>query len=951
MPSINTCLAAAVAFVCAASAPAVVINVPGDQPTIAAAILAAAPNGDEIVVAPGLYLQTGTLDPLGKNIVIRSIGGAAVTTIQGSGAASTRVFNFHTGETPSFVLDGFTITGGTLGAIRIGGTADGFTSAAPPSGNPGASPTIRNCIFENNASASSDGGAITVGVSDSAGFNIGHSTPLIENCVFRNNTGTSATLSSARGGAINVSGGAPTIRNCSFIGNNSNRAGGAIGIAANSLIVPNLTVVIDGCTFSANTCGATSASAGGCPGIHIAGRNVNIMNSVIENHTYTGTANVGALAIVLAGSTVATPPYTLNLTGTTIRNNYRSASTGSANRPLVLVVTPATINLTGGAFENNGFRASDGAELGFNAGISLSPASPEQCTLNITGTTFNGNSTSATTPTGNTPLITGTSAATAGAGGIASATITNAAFTNNEVSAIFFNNGAGSVVFSGGAISGSTGGAGMIVANPIASLSITGTSLSGNSGLINVSGAASGSAAGSFTLQDAAFSANAGGSISAANFTTATITGGSVSGQLTSVTPINLSGSGSHHVRGTTFSGNTWSTGSGPRQIVCTGDGGAGSLEISNCVFTGTTSGQSSAGLISATDLASVNIAGSTFSGNNLTSIGASSLVSIDAVTTVTISNSMFENNTTGAIDLNDAPGTITGSTFRNNDYGVNAGSTSAASLTVVGSAFLGGTNNGGAPAGVSIYDIVSVTIRSCRFGGNEDGGVSLGGTGSHIVTNSLISGSTGDSGAIRIAESASAAISNCTLAGNTTSGGGAGGVTVADAASATIINTISYGNTAPEIDELSTTGTVTVSFSNVQGGFAGPSNIDAAPTYVDPDGPDNLASTADDDYRLASGSAGIDAGSNAGVPGGLAMDLAGAARIVGAAVDVGAFEFQPPACPADFNNSGSVTVQDIFDFLAAYFAGDPSADFNNSGSVTVQDIFDFLAAYFAGCN
>ena len=54
--------------------------------------------------------------------------------------------------------------------------------------------------------------------------------------------------------------------------------------------------------------------------------------------------------------------------------------------------------------------------------------------------------------------------------------------------------------------------------------------------------------------------------------------------------------------------------------------------------------------------------------------------------------------------------------------------------------------------------------------------------------------------------------------------------------------------------------------------------------------------------------------------------------------------------CPADFNGSGATSVQDIFDFLAAYFANDPRADFNNSGTVSVQDIFDFLAAYFAGC-
>jgi hypothetical protein len=54
--------------------------------------------------------------------------------------------------------------------------------------------------------------------------------------------------------------------------------------------------------------------------------------------------------------------------------------------------------------------------------------------------------------------------------------------------------------------------------------------------------------------------------------------------------------------------------------------------------------------------------------------------------------------------------------------------------------------------------------------------------------------------------------------------------------------------------------------------------------------------------------------------------------------------------CAADFNCSGAITVQDIFDFLAAYFAGNPLADFNGSGGISVQDIFDFLAAYFAGC-
>ncbi len=56
------------------------------------------------------------------------------------------------------------------------------------------------------------------------------------------------------------------------------------------------------------------------------------------------------------------------------------------------------------------------------------------------------------------------------------------------------------------------------------------------------------------------------------------------------------------------------------------------------------------------------------------------------------------------------------------------------------------------------------------------------------------------------------------------------------------------------------------------------------------------------------------------------------------------------PCCKADYNQSGSVTVQDIFDFLGGYFTQDPRADINGAGGVTVQDIFDFLAAYFTGC-
>jgi hypothetical protein len=57
-----------------------------------------------------------------------------------------------------------------------------------------------------------------------------------------------------------------------------------------------------------------------------------------------------------------------------------------------------------------------------------------------------------------------------------------------------------------------------------------------------------------------------------------------------------------------------------------------------------------------------------------------------------------------------------------------------------------------------------------------------------------------------------------------------------------------------------------------------------------------------------------------------------------------------PSTCRGDFNNDGAATVQDIFDFLGAYFTGNAAADVNGVDGVTIQDIFDFLGFWFTGC-
>jgi hypothetical protein len=213
-----------------AAAHAATINVPASQPTIQAGINAAA-SGDTVLVAPGTYSSAGNfdIDFTGKLITVQSSGGAAVTTIDLTGSSASNqkhAFDFHSGETSSAIIRGFTIKNGFFdngGGITIVDS----------------SPTIDHNVFSGNASGAY-GGAIAI-VENNAPTN-----PTITNDIFTNNVAGDLTSNSGFGGAIeilvNMSNGVSnvSVSNCVFTGNVATYDGGAIDVSGFGNTSPTL---------------------------------------------------------------------------------------------------------------------------------------------------------------------------------------------------------------------------------------------------------------------------------------------------------------------------------------------------------------------------------------------------------------------------------------------------------------------------------------------------------------------------------------------------------------------------------------------------------------------------------------------------------------------------------------------------------------------------------------
>jgi hypothetical protein len=173
-------------------------------------------SGDEVVLQPGQYSGPGNqaVWTMARKIVIRSAAGPQTCRIEPTEGSTAFIFNFH--DRPQTVLQGLTIANG----VR---NSEGVVICTA------SSPTIVNCVFDNNTVNHGLGGALL----------IQEGSPQVINCLFSRNQALRNWMNDGEGGAVYVAGGAPRFWNCTFADNLAADRGGALLADASNVIVAN----------------------------------------------------------------------------------------------------------------------------------------------------------------------------------------------------------------------------------------------------------------------------------------------------------------------------------------------------------------------------------------------------------------------------------------------------------------------------------------------------------------------------------------------------------------------------------------------------------------------------------------------------------------------------------------------------------------------------------------
>ncbi len=218
-----------------------------------------------------------------------------------------------------------------------------------------------------------------------------------------------------------------------------------------------------------------------------------------------------------------------------------------------------------------------------------------------------------------------------------------------------------------------------------------------------------------------------------------------------------------------------------------------------------------------------------------------------------------------------------------------------AASPTVRNCTFSG--NFGHYGGGMYNYHTSFPTVTSCTFSGNYAdlaGGGMCNGASYATVTSCTFSGNSSYRGGGIYNSASSPPVASCTFSGNTASYRG-GGMDNVYSSSPTVTNCVLWGDTAPDGPEIYNDGSSTsvVTYSNVQGGYAGDGNINADPLFA----------AAPNDLHIGAGSPCIDAANGDVAPehdkdGNPRVDDPGTEPNTGTGdpdyVDMGAYEYQP---------------------------------------------------------